>query len=299
VQAAGVFQDIRQHYPNDEIVLLTSPAFKSLMQRCPHIDKVITDPRAPLWQLNEQYQLIKVLRQEKVTLVIDLQNSQRSRLYRQLIFKNTHWLGRLSGPEPESGLKGLITLLQAANISVSQSLTPNIAWMADNIRPLLQRYAIATPFIALIPGCSAAHPEKRWPFYPELAQRLLDEGFEVVNILGPEEQNLVRSLPGHTLIEQHGLLSWFELAGLLNQASFVIGNDTGPSHIASCLGRPGLALFGSTTSVARSELRRGSFNALKVDDLQQLSVESVLAAVLPKLPIPNPRPATPTPLPNY
>jgi ADP-heptose:LPS heptosyltransferase len=299
VQSDGVLRDIRQFYPQAEIVLLTGPSFQSLMQQCPHIDRIITDARAPFWQLPGQFKLAGKLRREQFTQVIDLQNSDRSRLYQRLIFKNTKWIGRLSGPEPESGLKGLITLLEEAGIPVEHALNPDVSWMADDVSTLLAQDNVRTPFIALIPGCSASHPHKRWPFYAELAQALIDHGYDVVSTIGPDELDLADLLPGHTLIKQKGLLNWFELAGVLQQASFVIGNDTGPSHVASCLGKPGLALFGSQTSVARAEIRRGLFRALKVNDLNQLSVETVLSDVLPKLPAPSPHLAIPRRRPSY
>lgn len=299
IQADGVLRDIRNHYPQAEIVLLTSPEFESLMHRCPHIDRILTDSRSPIWQLTKHIALSKTLKHELFTQIIDLQNSDRTRLYRRYILPKSHWIARLSGLEPESGLKGQLALLKQANIPIHHAYSPNVSWMADNISFLLTRHRVQSPYIALIPGCSVSHPEKRWPFYKELATALLKHGFDVVNILGPDELEMADHMPGHCLTKQHGLFSWFELAGILNQASFVIGNDTGPSHVASCLGKQGLALFGAHSSVTRAEIRRGDFRALKANDLSRLSVETVLAAVLPKLPTPIQPPTTLKRRPNY
>jgi ADP-heptose:LPS heptosyltransferase len=299
IQSDGVLQDIRQHFSNCEISLLTSPAYATLMRRCPHIDRVLTDPRASWWQWHQQRQMLAALAQEGFSRVIDLQNSDRTRLYQRWGLKNQHWISRSQGPEPESGLKGQVALLKQAGIPVEYAFYPDVSWMSANVAHLLPDSLDQSPFVALIPGCSAAHPEKRWPYYPQLAYALIANGFEVVNILGPDEMELADDLPGFTPALEHGLLNWFELAGLLQKASFVIGNDTGPSHLASCLGRPGLALFGGKTSVARAEIRRGEFRALKVNDLLQLSVETVMAAALPRLPVPSLRPARPVPLSSY
>lgn len=299
IQSDGVLRDIRQHYACSEITLLTSPQFSGLMRRCPHIDRVIGDPRAPWWQWFKQVQLIRQLKLEQFDQVIDLQNSDRSRLYQRWVFPDTPWTGRLNGPEPESGLKGQVELLKQAGIPVQQGFYPDVSWMAGKVSHLLAEHHVQLPYVALIPGCSAAHPEKRWPYYPQLAYALIAHGFEVVNIIGPDEIDLAEDLPGYTPAMEHGLLNWFELAGLLQQACFVIGNDTGPSHLASCLGKPGLALFGGSTSVARAEIRRGDFRALKVNYLDQLSVETVLSAALSRLPAPNQRPTIPMPLSSY
>lgn len=299
IQSDGVLRDIRQYFANADITLLTSPLYADLMQRCPHIDHILTDPRAPWWQWFQQRPLMKQLKQAGFDRIIDLQNSDRTRLYHHALFEDTPWVGRMIKTEPDSGLQGQLELLKQAGIPIQHALQPDVGWLADDISHLLSEELQQQAYVALIHGCSAAHPEKRWPYYPQLADALIAHGFEVINIIGPDELELADDLPGFTPVLTHGVLSWSELAGVLQQASFVIGNDTGPSHLASCLGSPGLALFGAHTSVARAAIRRGRFQALKVNQLEMLSVETVLAAVLPKLPTPNLRLARPSPQPSY
>jgi ADP-heptose:LPS heptosyltransferase len=105
-----------------------------------------------------------------------------------------------------------------------------------------------------------------------LSAALINIGYQVVVILGPEESGLAMDMPG-SIIQG---LNWFELAGVLNGAKYVVGNDTGPSHIASYLDKSGVALFGPTTSAARSEIGRRQFKTIEVDDLQALSMQQVL-----------------------
>jgi len=70
---------------------------------------------------------------------------------------------------------------------------------------------------------------------------------------------------------------------VLKSAHFVVGNDTGPSHVASCLGTAGLALFGTHTTPKRTGILRRHFDAIAVPDLARLSSEEVLSAVLERL----------------
>ena len=126
----------------------------------------------------------------------------------------------------------------------------------------------------LLPGSSKKNPLKRWPYFVDLAKLLISNGYEVITILGPEELEMSHSFPGHVLKN----LNWFQLSGIIKNSNFVVGNDSGPSHIASCLNKKGLALFGSSTSAVRSELERGKFEILKVDNLENLSAASVLKA---------------------
>jgi heptosyltransferase-3 len=55
-----------------------------------------------------------------------------------------------------------------------------------------------------------------------------------------------------------GGLSLPGLVGVLSRAAVLVGNDTGPVHLASALGRPVLALFGPNTPVLYAPLSAGS-----------------------------------------
>lgn len=279
VQADGVLRDIRNHYRDARILLLTTSALSELMTRSPYIDEVLIDDRAPFWQWKRHVDLFSMLSQHAIDTVIDLQNSTRSHWYRRLGLKHGKWLYRSGKLTQCSALRGLQSQLVDANIPVRYALSPDVTWMADDVTDLLKRNQVNQPYIALIPGSSAKHTEKRWPYYADLASLLITAGYEVVTILGPDELSLAASIPGHHLAKKHAL-TWFELAGMLRGALFVIGNDTGPSHVASCLNRPGLALFGPTTSAQQAEIVRGDFDALSVTDLRSLSAETVFNRVI-------------------
>ena len=281
IQSIGLITDIKNHYPHHEITLLTAPAYCSLMQRCLAIDHLIADNRAPIWRVNQQLQLKKKLQKQQFDVVIDLQNSDRSRMYQQFWFSQTMWIGRdAEADEPTSALIGLIDLLNSAGIATPHAYQPELTWLADDMSKLRnERDITAGEYIVLIPGSSAQHLEKRWPHYADLATAFIDENYQVVVVLGPDESALAKQMPGHVL---QGL-NWFELAGVLNAARYVIGNDTGPSHIASYLNQAGLAIFGPSTSAARAEIGRRQFEVIEVDDLAMLTVAQVLEYTLNKL----------------
>jgi ADP-heptose:LPS heptosyltransferase len=281
IQSIGLIMDIKQHYPNHEITLLTAPAYCQLMQRCPAIDYLIADNRASIWRVDQQIKLKQKLQKQQFDLVIDLQNSDRSRMYQQFWFTQMQWIGRsVDEEEPSSGLAGLIALLNAAEIATPQAYAPDLSWLIDDVTNLLkQRELISGEYIVLIPGSSAQHLEKRWPYYADLANALIEHNYQVVVILGPDESNLGKQMPGHIM---EGL-NWFELAGVLNAAQYVVGNDTGPSHIASYLNKTGLAIFGPTTSASRAEIGRRQFEAIAVDKLSTLTVDHVLQRALTSL----------------
>ncbi|GAB7080656.1 glycosyltransferase family 9 protein [Megalodesulfovibrio paquesii] len=99
--------------------------------------------------------------------------------------------------------------------------------------------------VLLFPG--SGHPRKCWPRprFLELAEQLGRRGQKSVLVLGPNEQEQGwdrTSLDIETATPQ----SLMDLLALLRGCRAVVGNDSGPMHLAGMLGVPGVALFGPT-----------------------------------------------------
>ena len=73
------------------------------------------------------------------------------------------------------------------------------------------------------------------------------------------------------------------LISLINDAKFIISNDTGPAHIASHLQKNGLVLFGSHVSAKKVSIGNSNFKAITVKDLADLNVDTVMKEVKSKL----------------
>lgn len=281
VQAMGAVRDVRLEHPDAELVVLTTPPYRAIFARCPDVDRVLTERRPRFWQLSDCWRLYRMLRRERFDRVYDLQNSGRTRLYRRLVIPDPEWIITTDRGRDESALQAWHRTLLSAGIEASNTLAPNVEWMADDVEQILADAGVRGRYVALIPGSSASHPDKRWPYYGELANRIREHtDFTPLTIPGPEEIDLCRSLPATALFTVNGnVLDWFALAGVLRQATFVVGNDTGPTHIAANLRRPGLALFGDHKSPASTGIERERFRALAVDDLARLPVETVYQAM--------------------
>jgi len=104
---------------------------------------------------------------------------------------------------------------------------------------------------------------------------------EVATIMEEAEKQLKTKLDayGIRLTDTHGLLSWYELAGVFKRALFVVGNDTGPSHLAAHIGTQGLALFGNYSPAERTGIIRENFGVIEVEDLAALPAERVFDEV--------------------
>jgi ADP-heptose:LPS heptosyltransferase len=279
IQCDGALRDIRAPHAGDEIVVLTTPAYAKIFGRCPHVDRVLVDPRAPRWRLDRMSALRDELRREKFTRVYDLQNSARTAFYFRWFLRDVDWSGTAPGcalphraddPKTIRTLDRLAGQLRDAGVPIVHTLAPDVGWMADDVSALLAD--VRRPYVVLVPGSSARHPQKRWPQYDALARKLMETGYDVVSAPGPDDTG--PDLPGHVL-RGKGFLDWFQLAGVMKGAAFVIGNDTGPTHLASHLGVRGLALFGSHMPAERTGVVREGFAAIEVEDLQTLGVARV------------------------
>ena len=275
IQSDGIFKSIKRRHPNTNLILLTSSLYKKLMKESPYFNNIIEDNRLPLWHLRGYFALLKKLHSYNFSHVYDLQNSQRTSMYKFLLLKNVIWITTKRNDHPISGLQGLIDMLKSDGMQSKEILEPDLSWMINDVSHLLKKYKISKNYIVLIPGSSKKHPEKRWPFYNDIAVEFISRGYDVINILGPDEFDIRRSLKGHILDS----LEWKDLAGVIYKSSFVIGNDSGPSHIASCLKKPGIALFGPSTSAEKSELARGPFNILESSDLNTLSSKDLFKKI--------------------
>lgn len=280
IQAEGALRDIRENHPDAFIAILTMRPYRAMLERCPHLDEVLVDERAPRWRLDRMLALRRRLRDAKFDMVYDLQNSSRTSFYFRWMLKDCRWSGTAKGcshphrahnPKKIRTLDRLAGQLADAGLTLRHTQAPDVTWLADDVSTLLEQAGVTKPYIVLIPGCSLRHPQKRWPHYAALAEKLIASGHEIVLAPGPDEVNLARAIPG-ICIEK---TNWTALAGILKRARFVIGNDTGPSHLAAHLGTPGLALFGTHMPAERTGIIRAHFGAIEVSDLTHLSVDRV------------------------
>lgn len=107
-----------------------------------------------------------------------------------------------------------------------------------------------TTVVALCPG-AAFGPAKRWParHFAEVAARCVGEGKAVWLFGSPDEQPLCEDIavrvPG--TVNLAGRTDLATAIDLLSAADCVVANDSGLMHVAAALGRPVIALFGSTS----------------------------------------------------
>ena len=286
VQADGALRDIREHHPGDTVTVMTIPAYRRYFERCPWADEVFVDPRAPRYNPLQMLDLRKRLHRCRFDRVYDLQQVSRTRFYHRFLFPPVWWLGDAAGcacclkrPQNSCAADHFKRHLALAGIATTHTLNGDISWMADDVDSVLERGGVKTGYVLLIPGASPDHQHKCWPRFKELAGKLIEQGLQPVTVPGPGEIEVYRALPGITLVDGSGCLDYFGLAGVARRAAYVIGNDTGPTHIAAHLGCRGLALFSAHAAAQSTGIQHSRFRWLEAADLGDLPLERVWRTV--------------------
>jgi heptosyltransferase-2 len=129
------------------------------------------------------------------------------------------------------------------------TVSPALAARAARERDLHQLAGEPGP-VLLAPG-AAFGPTKLWPAerFALLADALLDRGHRAALVVGPAEVELgmlIARRARHRLPILGSELDTGELAALLAQARLLVGNDSGPAHLAAAVGTPSVVFFGPT-----------------------------------------------------
>ncbi len=294
IQANGAIKDIKNFYPNRKVFLLTTQPYSIFMSECPYLDGVLIDKRLPRWNLFYLNNLKKTLLKYDFSKVFDLQNSSRTKFYKRFIIKNVEWSSTETALEPGQKKKDFDQdpVLDRIEIQIKKSgiqteFTKNIdlSWAIENISRLVKQYA-NNEYILLFPFCSPKLKNKKWPYFKELIQKLKQEFKNKYPILlapGPNEIKEAIELNGKVVLEDNEPINIKKLISLINNAKFIIANDTGPAHIASHLDKKGLVLFGGHTSAEKVSIENFNFKAISVKNLKDLNVEIVMEEIKAKL----------------
>ena len=294
IQANGAFKDIKKFYQNRKVFLLTSQPYAIFMSECPYLDGVIIDKRLPRWNLFYLNNLKKNLEKYNFSKVFDLQNSSRTKFYKRFIIKNIEWSSSETSLEPgqkkkdfdkDPVLDRMEIQLKKSGIETDFVRNIDLSWATTDISRLLRQYT-SSEYILIFPFCSKKLPQKKWPFFKELISRLKQDyknKFPVLLAPGPNEIDEANKLSGKVVLDNNKPVNIKTLISLINNAKFIVANDTGPAHIASHLDKKGIVLFGSHTSAKKVSIENYNFKAISVNDLNSLKVETVIKEIKTKL----------------
>ncbi len=287
IQANGAIKDIKNKFPEDKVLLLTTPHYSKFMFSCPYIDGVLIDKRLPRWNLFYLFKLKKMLNRFSFSKVFDLQNSSRTNFYRKFIFKNdVFWSSSNSFLSNEEIIfqKNLPVLtrmeqqLERSGISDRKfTKKPDLTWALRNIGSIVNQN-FEGKYILIFPFCSPKLHKKKWPYYKDLISLLkrdFGKEFNIAIAPGPNEIDEAKKFDVNVILNKGLPLNINELISLINNSSFIVSNDTGPAHICAHLNKRGVVLFGSHTTPEKVSMESQNFKSLRVDNLKNLYAADV------------------------
>jgi len=296
-QASGAIQDISENHKDDQIYLLTTKPYMELFNKNPFIHDVILDKRLPKYNLIYLYFLMRELKKYKFLKVFDLQNSSRTKFYKNILYpKANHetWSSSYTTLpvdidkdrfDKKSVLERFDHQLQKSNLQTKNTSKPNFSWATAEIKKIKEQYDLEK-YILLFPFCSPHLTLKKWPYYNDLIKLIsakFGNEYKIVVAPGPNEINGSKNINALTLLDDGKALDIPQLTSIIKESSFVVANDTGPAHIAAHVGAKGLTLFGKHTTAYKVNIERENFKAIQVEDLNNLSAEKVFERVVQSL----------------
>ena len=271
VMAQPLFMRLRARYPGIQLDALAPRWVAPVLQRMPEIAEIIDNPFAHgELSFRARYRLARALAQRNYQRSYILPNSLKSAL-----------IPFLAGIPERVGFTGearygLINCRHVLDEVALPQMAERFAQLAEAPgsalpRPLPALHLLsdagrqAETFVALgiekpekvVVFCPGAEygPAKRWParHFAALAGLLHQRGYGIW-LLGSAKDRatgdeIIRlaSLPGGIIHNYCGTTALAQAIDLIAVAAFVVCNDSGLMHVSAALGRPLIALYGSSS----------------------------------------------------
>ncbi|MGA0033834.1 MAG: lipopolysaccharide heptosyltransferase II [Burkholderiales bacterium] len=268
VLSQPMLQLLMQRHPGTAIDYLAPPWTLPLLARMPEVRRGITNPFGHgALQLGARRRLGRDLRTAGYDLAVVLPNSWKSALIpwfagiplRRGFRGEARWgllndLRRLDGAALPQMAQRFAALALPSGAPLPAALpNPVLQSSAEQQQRLLARLGLdsARPAVAFCPGAEYG-PAKRWPerHFAALARLLAARGYTVWLVGSPKDhavaETIAQDAPG-CCSNLCGKTDIAEAADLLAAARLVVTNDSGLMHVAAAVGRPVVALYGSSS----------------------------------------------------
>jgi heptosyltransferase-2 len=253
VMALPAVRNLKTMLVNDPLVVATPEKLAALWQACPFVDQVIALPKPKNLQATA-----KQLRTGKFGSAVLLPNSLR--------VAAEAWLAGI--PQRIGYARGGRGFLLTKAVPVPSSnpvrmhqrfyyldLVAALSGPSDASMPELRREksagkSDAQPVVAICPGAEYG-PAKRWPIenFLAVAKHFAEKHRAKIVLLGAAGDVQLAEELAKQLSEAEnraGKTSLAEFMAALVSTRLVVCNDSGAMHVASVLGVPTVAIFGST-----------------------------------------------------
>ena len=290
VMAFSAIQSVREKFPNEKIILITTSLIARIFKKIPYINQICIDDRKSFLDI---FNYLSILKKYQINFIIDLQNSQRTEFYHLITRcffnkikinsskKYAHFRYRIPRHGNEHVTEGLNNQLKLLNINKLNKL--DISWLVKkDFQNKFER-----EYIVLIPGTSESGKKKRWPskYFSKLSNYLIELGYEVLITGVSSDRYLIKEILENSpsaINAEH--MSKFDIFLNLSQnARLIISVDTGPAHVAALSDTPMIWLveegpYSKTNSPVSKNL-----SIIKSKNMSLISVKEVLDLAKEKL----------------
>ena len=304
--ALPAIKALSERFADARLTLIAGSLAAKLVDDLKIVDETIAVDRVALLKGNKIVSIVKIIglarsvRRRRFDFVIDLHSLYETNLLayfsraeqRLLANRPGRSLDRLSNfrPKPPREDKSIhladnyLAVLEPLAI---ENISRNINIAIDNdvadslaLRVFSKRKD-SQAIVGMVIG--AGHPSRRWPLgkFAELAEKIVERLGAIVSVfLGPEEENeadkIRRLFPNDTVLVSG--LSLSELAAVFTKIDLLVGNDTGPPHLAALVGTPVVLVIDQRAPLRYSPLTE-DLEMVRDGHVQNISVDSVFDAV--------------------
>ena len=239
---------LHEKNPRAKVDLLAPEWVAPVARRMPEVDEVIGAPfRHGALQLGARWQLGRALRARGYDQAVVLPNTWKSALvpFFAGIPERIGYLG-----EMRYGLLNRIYEKRDASMRdhyarlaespVADLRQPRLRVDSQEIQSVRKKFDVSGPYAVLCPGAEYG-PAKRWPYFASLSEKI---SLQRILLGSASDADAAENISGKNLV---GKTTLDEAIALVAGAQFVVSNDSGLMHVAAALGRPQVALFGSSS----------------------------------------------------
>jgi ADP-heptose:LPS heptosyltransferase len=260
VQASALLQSLRASYPNAKIVFVSTVGNAPLLKKIDSIDEIVllNDKSASKLIFSYPGFIFKLI-SLKIGVFIDLEiYSNFSSLTTTLSLARNRLGFYLRASHYRMGIYThmmyyntrvpiMQTYLQMARLLKANSIIEKLYPLSSSEKPIVNGQ-----YIVVNPNASDLRIERRWPLenFKSLIEKLRRKFPEhkIALVGAPNEVEYVAELHSEfkdeNIINTAGKTRFDQLIALIQNAEFVITNDTGPMHLAAACGVKTVALFG-------------------------------------------------------
>ncbi|MFQ5716135.1 MAG: glycosyltransferase family 9 protein [Nitrospinales bacterium] len=259
VLSTPVFRSVKHALPHATLSVLTFGKVRAVLEGNPHIDRFFELPKKP--GNRELRDLIRVLNSRQFDLAIDLSAGKLSTSLLKKIraqYKiNNFYIGRNKGGDAlveesdyyRSAVERDLDSLRAIGIQPAGAKTELFVTgeEVERARKYLSELGFDLEKKVVIVHLTASRQTKEWGldrFGRLIHQLTREKDIQVMATCSPDEYPRVKALSRSAPETPIFTGPVRPLMALIHEADLLVGNDSGPSHIAAAFDTPTVVLFG-------------------------------------------------------